>query len=82
MADLHAPSGPEAELSPVLLDALQRLLELQPDHVQALFFLGLQAVRDKDPATARRLWERLLEIIPPESGAAVAIREQLAAMAK
>lgn len=80
VADLHAPAGPEAELSPVLLDALRRLLELQPDHVQALFFLGLQAVRDKDPATARGLWERLLKVIPPESGAAVAIRQQLDAM--
>lgn len=80
VADLHAPAGPEAELSPVLLDALRRMLELQPDHVQALFFLGLQAVRDKDPATARGLWERLLEVIPPESGAAAAIRQQLEAM--
>lgn len=80
VADLHAPAGPEAELSPVLLDTLRRMLELQPDHVQALFFLGLQAVRDKDPATARGLWERLLKIIPPESGAAAAIRQQLETM--
>lgn len=80
VADLHAPAGPEAELSPVLLDTLRRLLELQPDHVQALFFLGLQAVREKDPATARGLWERLLKVIPAESGAAAAIRQQLEAM--
>lgn len=82
LADLHAPSGPEAELSPVLLDALQRMLKIQPDHVQALFFLGLQAMRGGDVATARELWERLLKVIPAESAASAAIRKQLDEMPK
>lgn len=82
LAELHSPAGPEAELSPVLIDTLRRMLKIQPDHVQALFFIGLDAMRGGDVAAARAHWERLLKVIPADSAAAVAIRKQIDEMPK
>ncbi len=75
--ELHAPMGPEAELSPIFLATLRRILELKSDHVQALFFLGLQGFRTGDIAAARGFWERLLKVLPADTQAAQELRRRL-----
>ncbi len=75
--ELHAPSGPESEMTPIFLATLRRMLDLKSDHVQALFFLGLQGFRSGDQAAARGYWERLLKILPADTQAAQELRRRV-----
>jgi cytochrome c-type biogenesis protein CcmH len=75
--ELHAPMSPEAEMSPIFLATLRRMLELKSDHVQALFFLGLHGFRSGDRAAARGYWERLLKLLPADTQAALELRRRL-----
>ena len=75
--ELHAPTSPDADMSPIFLATLRRMLELKADHVQALFFLGLQSLRSGDGPTARGYWERLLKLLPPDTPAAQELRRRV-----
>jgi predicted O-linked N-acetylglucosamine transferase (SPINDLY family) len=46
------------------ITAYQRVLQLQPDHAQALHLLGLMAQQEGDPATAIELINRAIAIQP------------------
>ena len=56
------------------------MLALRPDHVQALFFLGLDGARRGDAAAARGNWEKLLSVLPPGAPLAAEIKRELDAM--
>lgn len=55
----EAPSGLAAEL-------YARLVRLNPDHPDALWFLGLAAYQKGDYRQSLSHWERLLRLLPPE----------------
>jgi cytochrome c-type biogenesis protein CcmH len=56
------------------------VLEQNPDHPSALFFLGLDAAQTGDPDRARALWGRLLAGMPEDSPARADIQRQLEAL--
>ena len=57
---------------------LLRALELDPANPKALWLAGLSAAQGERPAEARQYWQRLLDVLPPESGAARQIRGLMA----
>ncbi|MDX1380535.1 MAG: tetratricopeptide repeat protein [Xanthomonadales bacterium] len=60
------------------LALLDRALEIDPDHQKTLWLRGLAAAQAGDDARAAELWQRLLVQLPPGTGVAQLITEQLA----
>ncbi|WP_163577142.1 c-type cytochrome biogenesis protein CcmI [Halomonas faecis] len=56
---------------------IEKALEIDPDHPQGLWMAGSLAFQNQELATARRHWERLLEVLPSESREAEIIRGNL-----
>lgn len=81
-AELHAPMSAEEPMSAIFVATLERLQRLKPDHVQALFFLGLNATRGGDNDTARGYWERLLKALPPDAPVAAELRQRIEQLQK
>lgn len=57
---------------------IDRALELEPGFAKGLWLAGLVAVQQDRPDEAREHWQKLLAVLPPESGTAVRVRELLA----
>lgn len=57
---------------------VQQALDLDPRHVKALALAGSVAFETKDYAAARRYWERLVVLVPPDSPMARSVQESLA----
>lgn len=70
---LFPPGTPEAEMPEAFMAVMRRLHALDETNPQALFFLGNEAARKGDTATARRLWGQLRELAPEDSP----LREQI-----
>lgn len=64
---LFPPGTPEAEMPDSFMAVMRRLQALDENNPQALFFLGNEAARKGDTATARRLWMQLREMAPADS---------------
>jgi cytochrome c-type biogenesis protein CcmH len=77
LADLHAPASPADPLTPMFIETLRRVIVLDPRHVQSLFFLGMDAFRREDRPSAKRHWEALLTVLPPDAPVAADIRRRL-----
>lgn len=77
LADLHAPASPADPLTPMFIETLHRVIALDPRHVQSLFFLGMDAFRREDRPSAKRHWEALLTVLPPDAPVAADIRRRL-----
>ncbi len=60
-----AAAADEAALPAAALDDFRRVLELDPEHGEALWFVGLSESRSGRLARAVELWERLLAKIEP-----------------
>jgi cytochrome c-type biogenesis protein CcmH len=71
---LDAPVPPEA------VAAFTRVIEQDPTHPDALWFLGLAAAQQRDFATARTHWQRLLDTLDPESEAYRDVQSYIAAL--
>lgn len=56
---------------------IQRALQLEPEHPQALALAGSAAQERGDRAAAKRHWEQLLALTPADSEAAAALRQSL-----
>ncbi|GMU44105.1 MAG: c-type cytochrome biogenesis protein CcmI [Xanthomonadales bacterium] len=56
---------------------VDRALELEPQHQNALFLKGLARAQADDPNTAEATWERLLKLMEPGSEAQQAVLAQL-----
>lgn len=69
-AEGNKPSAKSAEI-------MQRILTLQPDHVEALFFTGLAAAGAGDQAEARRLWTKAMAGLPKDSPERAALQRQI-----
>jgi len=56
----------------------ERLLALDPNHPDALWFLGLSAYNKADAKQAVRYWERLTKVLPPDNPALAEVRKAIA----
>ena len=61
-------------------ELIRKALEIDPDHVRALWLAGTAAYQESDYDTARGHWEHLLDVLPPTSGNARIIRANLEAI--
>ncbi len=58
----------------------ERVLTIDPENGEALWFSGLAAVQNGEPNRAGALWERLYALIPVESEGRVGLRERIDAL--
>lgn len=56
----------------------ERLLALDPNHPDALWFLGLSAYNKSDTKQAVHYWERLAKLLPPDNPALPEVRKAIA----
>ncbi len=56
----------------------ERLLALDPNHPDALWFLGLSAYNKSDAKQAVHYWERLAKVLPPDNPALPEVRKAIA----
>jgi len=61
---------------------MQRILTLEPDNVEALFFSGLAANGAGDKEEARRLWEKAKSGLPENSPQRAAVQRQIDSLSK
>lgn len=59
-------------------ELLQHGLGIEPDFPKGLWLAGLAAMQAAQPEQTRQYWERLVEILPPESEAVAQMRQLLA----
>lgn len=69
-----------AALPDELTDILDRVLVLEPDHADALWYAGIMAARRIDGQSALVHWRRLLEILPTESQIRPMVTQAIAAI--
>ncbi len=69
------PAGP---LPPAAIGAYRAVLELDPEHGEALWFTGLADAQAGRPEAAIAAWERLLPQLSPESAERKMLTEELA----
>ncbi len=75
-------NAPDKPLSTEVVAAFERVLALDPDQPDALFFVGLGAVQRNNPARARELWTRLLPQLPEGSRVRQELEKRLEALPK
>jgi cytochrome c-type biogenesis protein CcmH len=56
---------------------LRRILALEPDHPDALWFVGLAEAKAGNRDTAAQMWEKLLGTLPPDSREYAEIKSRL-----
>ncbi|NQV81391.1 MAG: tetratricopeptide repeat protein, partial [Alphaproteobacteria bacterium] len=72
-----AQSSPDAQLSNRAFNLYRRILEIQRDNAEALYFVGLGEAERENHEEARRLWSTLLESLAPGSDARNIVEERL-----
>jgi cytochrome c-type biogenesis protein CcmH len=70
-------SAQGGDLSGPAQAAIDAALKLDPDHPKALALAGMAAFKQGDMVQARRRWERLAQVLPPDSVGAQIARENL-----
>ncbi|MBM3503642.1 MAG: c-type cytochrome biogenesis protein CcmI [Alphaproteobacteria bacterium] len=73
-----APTG--ANVPTAALNLYRRLLEHQPNHVEALYYVGLGESQRDNPAEAERLWRRLLGHVASGSEIEMLVQSRLTAL--
>ena len=73
---LTGEAGPEAP-PPEAAAVYARILALDPDDQPALWFTGLAAAERGDAATARSRWQRLLDLLTPDTPEHAAVQAAL-----
>lgn len=79
LAEADAADGAEVPAQG-FIDALAKVLELDPANPQALYYLGADAARRGESGRARELWTKLLGIIPEASPDHAELKRQLDAL--
>jgi cytochrome c-type biogenesis protein CcmH len=64
-------------LPPEFIAVLRRILALEPDHGDALWFLGLAEAKAGNREAAAQMWTRLLRRLPPDSAEHAEIKQRL-----
>lgn len=67
LSRLTAPDDADTTGSAEFLGAMTKVLELSPDNLQALYYLGQQAANEGKADRARALWGRLLKLLPADT---------------
>jgi cytochrome c-type biogenesis protein CcmH len=65
-------------LPPEFVAVLRRILAIEPDHGDALWFVGLAEAKAGNRDAAAQLWERLLGRLPPDSREYEEVKQRLA----
>lgn len=70
----------KAAPSPEFLAALERVLAIEPDNLQALWHRGEAAAGTGDTARARASWQRLIGLLPEDAPARAEIQKRIDAL--
>ena len=76
-ANLLLEEDDSASVPPEVVDLMREIQAVEPDQQEALYYLGIDAAAKGDKATARRLWTRLLGLLPPDSPGREQVQQQL-----
>jgi cytochrome c-type biogenesis protein CcmH len=71
---------PRVKLPPAFVALLQRVLSLDPDEPDALWYLGLAQAQGNDPSGASQYWRRLAAALPEDSERRKTVNAALAAI--
>ena len=72
------PQGtPEDAMPAAFKDTIRRVLRLQPENAEAMFYGGMAAAADGDAAAAKDLWRRLLDRMGPGAPARAMIEQRI-----
>ncbi|MBM3533666.1 MAG: c-type cytochrome biogenesis protein CcmI [Alphaproteobacteria bacterium] len=77
---LHPPGSPPEAITPGFIDLMRRILALDPNNPEGLFFVGEAEARAGNAAEARALWGRLLARVDPKEQLYKMIDERLKAL--
>ena len=75
MVEVSNPNGP---LPQDAVKIFRRVLELQPDNMNALWFVGMADVAAGDKDAAREKWERILKRLDPQSREYAIVKQRIA----
>jgi cytochrome c-type biogenesis protein CcmH len=74
---LHPPGSPPEAVTPDLILLMRRILALDPNNPEGLFFVGEAEARAGNAGEARALWGRLLARVDPKEPLYKMIDERL-----
>ncbi len=74
---LHPPGSPPETATPDFMTLMRRILALDPNNAEGLFFVGEAEARAGNAAEARALWGRLLARVDPKEPLYKMIDERL-----
>ncbi|MBM3548021.1 MAG: c-type cytochrome biogenesis protein CcmI [Alphaproteobacteria bacterium] len=74
---MHPPGSPPEAVTPELVALMRRILALDPNNPEGLFFVGEAEARAGNAAEARALWGRLLARVDPKEPLYKMIDERL-----
>ena len=74
---LHPPGSPPEAVTPALVALMRRILTLDPNNAEGLFFVGDAEARAGNATEARALWGRLLARVDPKEPLYKMIDERL-----
>ncbi|MAZ98429.1 MAG: c-type cytochrome biogenesis protein CcmI [Rhodospirillaceae bacterium] len=72
------PDGtPESQIPSSFKPVIENILQLQPNHPEAMYYRGILANLEGNEQLAKELWSRLLEIMGPNAPARKSIEKRL-----
>ena len=77
---LHPPGSPPERVTPDFILLMRRIMALDPNNPEALFFVGEDEARTGNKAEARALWGRLLARVDPKEPLYKMIDDRLKAL--
>ncbi len=82
LSRLLAPDTADGKATPEFLAAMEKVLALQPQNPQALYYLGQQAANQGDTAKARDYWQKLVSSLPADAPERPELQRRLDALGK
>jgi cytochrome c-type biogenesis protein CcmH len=76
------PHNASAKLPDRFMTLIRKVADLQPQNPTALWYLGLDAAQQRDPAAAKGYWQKLLPLLPPGSDDWKTVRQSIDALGK
>lgn len=78
---LLSATDPAAPFPPQARAILEKVLTLDPDNLEAMYFLGIAAAEGGETEAAAGHWRKLLGFLPPDTQAHAEVRERLDGLA-
>lgn len=82
LSRLLAPDTADGQATPEFLAAMEKVLALQPQNPQALYYLGQQAANQGDVTKARDYWQKLVNSLPANAPERPELQRRLDALGK